>query len=85
MDLLHCLIFAGLIQPDDEIIEINGIDVEGRTPEQVDEVFELVRHSPNCVVKLLPASVPPPTQTSHGNPVHLRALFDYDPYRVCFT
>ncbi|XP_022701418.1 MAGUK p55 subfamily member 7-like isoform X2 [Varroa jacobsoni] len=72
---------SGLIQPDDEIIEINGIDVEGRTAAQVDEVFELVRNSPNCIVKLLPAGGPPPLRATHVNPFHLRALFDYDPFR----
>ncbi|XP_003741984.1 MAGUK p55 subfamily member 7 [Galendromus occidentalis] len=72
---------SGLIQPDDEIIEINGIDVEGRTPAQIDEVFELVKSSPNCVVKLLPGGGLPPVRASHVNPLHLRCLFDYDPFR----
>jgi len=44
---------SGLIFPNDEVIEVNGIDVENKTP---DDILQILKHSEGTITfKLIPA------------------------------
>ena len=66
---------SGLIAVGDEVIEVNGINVEGTTPTEVLKILQEAEHT--ITFKLVPAVGRPPLRESR---VRLKALFDYNPY-----
>lgn len=65
---------SGLISVGDEIIEVNGLNVEGRTP---NDVLQILQSAENTITfKLIPNDSKPVVRESR---VRLRALFDYEP------
>jgi len=66
---------SGLISVGDEVIEVNGINVEGRTPNDVLKILQEAEHT--ITFKLVPSVGKPILRESR---VRLKALFDYNPY-----
>jgi len=66
---------SGLISVGDEVIEVNGINVEGHTPTDVLKILQEAEHT--ITFKLVPAVGRPPLRESR---VRLKALFNYNPY-----
>jgi len=66
---------SGLISVGDEVIEVNGINVEGTTPTDVLKILQDAEHT--ITFKLVPAVGRPPLRESR---VRLKALFDYNPF-----
>ena len=66
---------SGLIAVGDEVIEVNGINVEGHTPTDVLKILQEAEHT--ITFKLVPAVGKPPLRESR---VRLKALFNYNPY-----
>ncbi|XP_057371853.1 MAGUK p55 subfamily member 7-like isoform X1 [Daphnia carinata] len=63
---------SGLIHPGDEVIEVNGIDVLGKTP---NDVLEILQNAEGTITfKLIPSESQRP---SRENRVRVRALFDF--------
>ena len=65
---------SGLISVGDEVIEVNGINVEGKTPNDVLKILQGAEAT--ITFKLVPNENKPMLRESR---VRLRALFDYDP------
>ena len=65
---------SGLISVGDEVIEVNGINVEGKSPNDVLLILQMAENT--ITFKLVPS-----TQrfVSRESRVRLRALFNYDP------
>lgn len=66
---------SGLIAVGDEVIEVNGINVEGHTPTDVLKILQEAEHT--ITFKLVPAVGRPQLRESR---VRLKALFNYNPY-----
>ena len=66
---------SGLISVGDEVIEVNGISVEGHTPSDVLKILQEAEHT--ITFKLVPAVGRPQLRESR---VRLKALFNYNPY-----
>jgi len=66
---------SGLIAVGDEVIEVNGINVEGHTPSDVLKILQAAEHT--VTFKLIPHSGKPLLRESR---VRLKALFNYNPY-----
>merc|ERR1719412_565183 len=66
---------SGLISVGDEVIEVNGINVEGHTPTAVLKILQDAEHT--ITFKLVPAVGRVPLRESR---VRLKALFNYNPY-----
>merc|ERR1719412_1857185 len=65
---------SGLISCGDEVIEVNGVNVEGKTP---NDVLKILQSAENTITfKLIPNEG---KQVIRESRVRLRALFDYDP------
>lgn len=63
---------SGLIHPGDEVVEVNGIDVLGKTP---NDVLEILQNAEGTITfKLIPSESQRP---SRENRVRVRALFDF--------
>jgi len=65
---------SGLISVGDEVIEVNGVNVEGQTPNDVLKILQMAENT--ITFKLIPNMNKPLIRESR---VRLRALFDYDP------
>ena len=65
---------SGLISVGDEVIEVNGVNVEGKTPNDVLRILQMAENT--ITFKLIPNMNKPLLRESR---VRLRALFDYDP------
>ena len=65
---------SGLISVGDEVIEVNGVNVEGKTPNDVLRILQMAENT--ITFKLIPNMNKPLIRESR---VRLRALFDYDP------
>ena len=65
---------SGLISVGDEVIEVNGVHVEGKTPNDVLRILQMAENT--ITFKLIPNMDKPLLRESR---VRLRALFDYDP------
>ncbi len=65
---------SGLISVGDEVIEVNGINVEGKTPNDVLMILKMAEST--ITFKLIPNECKPVQRESR---VRLRALFNYDP------
>jgi len=65
---------SGLISVGDEVIEVNGVHVEGKTPNDVLHILQMAENT--ITFKLIPNMDKPLLRESR---VRLRALFDYDP------
>merc|ERR1719412_2761319 len=66
---------SGLIAVGDEVIEVNGINVEGHTPTDVLKILQEAEHT--ITFKLVPNVGKPSLRESR---VRLKALFDYNPF-----
>ncbi|XP_023328596.1 MAGUK p55 subfamily member 7 isoform X2 [Eurytemora carolleeae] len=66
---------SGLIAVGDEVIEVNNINVEGKTPNDVLKILQEAEHT--ITFKLVPSAGKPLLRESR---VRLKALFDYNPY-----
>jgi len=66
---------SGLIAVGDEVVEVNGINVEGRTPNHVLNILREAEHT--ITFKLIPNIGKPSLRESR---VRLKALFDYNPF-----
>merc|ERR1719192_2932222 len=66
---------SGLIAVGDEVIEVNGINVEGQTPNHVLNILREAEHT--ITFKLIPNVGKPSLRESR---VRLKALFDYNPF-----
>lgn len=66
---------SGLIAVGDEVIEVNGINVEGQTPNHVLNILREAEHT--ITFKLIPNIGKPSLRESR---VRLKALFDYNPF-----
>jgi len=66
---------SGLISVGDEVIEVNGINVEGQTPNHVLNILREAEHT--ITFKLIPNVGKPSLRESR---VRLKALFDYNPF-----
>jgi len=66
---------SGLIAVGDEVIEVNAINVEGKTPNDVLKILQEAEHT--ITFKLVPSTGKPVLRESR---VRLKALFDYNPY-----
>merc|ERR1711884_121664 len=65
---------SGLISCGDEVIEVNGVNVEGKTP---NDVLKILQSAENTITfKLIPNEG---KQVIRESRVRLRAIFDYDP------
>ena len=72
---LVSIIFPGLLHENDEILEINGVNMKGKT---VAEVCELLADMNGTLTFLLiPANR---SNRVSDREVHVKAHFDYDPY-----
>ncbi|CAB4065525.1 MAGUK p55 subfamily member 4,MAGUK p55 subfamily member 7 [Lepeophtheirus salmonis] len=65
---------SGLISVGDEIIEVNGINVEGKSPNDVLRILQMAQNT--ITFKLIPNEN---RQMCRESRIRLRALFDYDP------
>jgi hypothetical protein len=65
---------SGLISVGDEVIEVNGINVDGKTPNDVLMILKMAENT--ITFKLVPNDNKPVARESR---VRLRALFNYDP------
>lgn len=73
--LTPCCGFVGLLQEGDEILEINGVNMRGKT---VAEVCELLADMEGTLTFVLnPANR---SRVPSDREVHVRAHFDYHPY-----
>jgi len=70
---------SGLLHEGDEILEVNGIPMRGKSVNEVCDI--LARMTGTLTFLVVPCSGPPPSSvnTRREPPVHVRALFDYDP------
>ena len=69
--------FLGLLHEGDEILEINGVNVKGKS---VAEVCELLADMDGTLTFLLYPSNKSTTRTlPRDREVHVKALYDYDP------
>merc|ERR1719458_1354009 len=66
---------SGLISVGDEVIEVNGVNVEGQTPNHVLNILREAEHT--ITFKLIPNVGKPSLRESR---VRLKALFDYNPF-----
>ena len=68
--------FLGLLHEGDEILEINGNPVKGKT---VNEVVELLRELEGTLTFLLVSGEASRRSPTRENNIFFRAQFDYDP------
>ncbi|ESO02234.1 hypothetical protein HELRODRAFT_161478 [Helobdella robusta] len=68
---------SGLLHEEDEILEINGHDVRGKT---VSDIYDLMsRLDGNLTFLIHPGEGFKPHSSQKLKTIHIRALFDYDP------
>uniref|UniRef100_A0A5S6QHM2 MAGUK p55 subfamily member 7 n=1 Tax=Trichuris muris TaxID=70415 RepID=A0A5S6QHM2_TRIMR len=75
---------SGCLSSGDQVIEVNGVSVVGKEPT---DVVKLLNRSSSVTFKLIPAPAQPSANgvsassaaLACGNPVFLRAMFDYNP------
>ncbi|CAG7826185.1 unnamed protein product [Allacma fusca] len=64
---------SGLIYPGDEVVEVNGLSVEGKTP---DDVLQILKNSEGTITfKLVPAAL---GRQKRESKVRVRCLFNFD-------
>lgn len=68
---------SGLLHEGDEILEVNGIEMRGKS---VNDVYDLLSAMTGTLLfMIVPANTPPPGGGRDPPMLHVRAHFDYDP------